>query len=272
MTPRSGRDPVSSPSFVRTHADGAIRHVELDRPDRLNAVSDELYAELEPALQAVADDQTARVLLLTGAGRAFCAGADLKAHAASERTPEERRAYVWAGQRVCRLLQTMPIPVVAAVQGHAIGAGAEMALSCDVVLASEDLQLAFPEIGLGTFVGGGVSQRLPAFVGALRARELLLLGRRLTGVEAVTWGLATEAVPADRLADRAREVAGQLAELPPISVRLAKEALGRAGAWSLDEALVFEAEGLLACMRTDDWSAGVQAFGAAGGSSTGSGS
>jgi enoyl-CoA hydratase len=251
-------------SFVRTTVDGGVRHVQLDRPDRLNAVSDELYADLEPALEAVASDDGARVLLLSGAGRAFCAGADLKAHAHRERTASERRAYVWAGQRVCRLLQTMPVPVVAAVQGHAIGAGAEMALSCDVVLAAEDLQLAFPEVGLGTFVGGGVSQRLPMLAGHLRARQLLLLGRRLSGVEAVEWGLATESVPPDRLAARAREVAGQLAELPAISVRLMKQVLGRAGHLSLDEALVLEAEGLLACMRTGDWSAGVQAFGSSG--------
>jgi enoyl-CoA hydratase len=252
---------VTAPTFVRTAADGGLRHVELHRPDRLNAVSDELYADLEPALQAVADDEDARVLLLTGAGRAFCAGADLKAHAQRDRTPAERRAYVWAGQRVCRLLQTMPVPVVVAVQGHAIGAGAEMALSGDVVVVAEDLQLAFPEVALGTFVGGGVSQRLPLLVGPMRARELLLLGRRLAGTEAVAWGLATEAVPADALADRARALAEQLAELPPRSVRAMKAALGRAGDLSLDDALVFEAETLLDCMRTEDWSAGVQAFG-----------
>jgi enoyl-CoA hydratase len=253
---------LSTPRFVRTAVAGGLRHVELHRPDRLNAVSDELYADLEPVLQAVADDEDARVLLLTGAGRAFCAGADLKAHAQRERTPDERRAYVWAGQRVCRLLQTMPVPVVVAVQGHAIGAGAELALSGDVVVVAEDLQLAFPEVALGTFVGGGVSQRLPLLAGQMRARELLLLGRRLTGTEAVAWGLATEAVPADALQDRARTLAEQLAELPPGSVQAMKAALGRAGDLSLDEALVFEAETLLACMRTDDWSAGVQAFGA----------
>jgi enoyl-CoA hydratase len=247
-------------TFVRTDANGGLRHVELQRPERLNAVSDELYAELEPALQAVANDPAARVLLLTGAGRAFCAGADLKAHADRERTPAERRAYVWAGQRVCRLLQTMPIPVLVAAQGHAIGAGAEMALSADVLVCAEDLRLAFPEVGLGTFVGGGASQRLPLLVGPMRAKQLLLLGRRLSGAEAVAWGLATEAVPADRLQARARELAEQLADLPSLSVGLVKRALGQAGRLSLDEALVHEAEGLLACMGSDDWSAGVHAF------------
>lgn len=247
-------------SFVRTAAHGGVRHVQLDRPERLNAVSDELYGDLEPALQAVAADTDARVLVLSGAGRAFCAGADLKAHASRERTLAERRAYVWAGQRVCRLLQTMDVPVVAAVHGHAIGAGAEMALSADVVVCADELQLRLPEVGLGTFVGGGVSQRLPLLVGQVRAKQLLLLGRALSGTEAVAWGLATEAHPEEQVHERAWALAEELAELPAISVRLAKQTLHRAGSMSLDEALVAEAEGLLACMGSDDWTSGVAAF------------
>ncbi len=252
---------MSTGPFVRTEVVDGVHHVQLDRPDRRNAVSDELYAELVPALQAVADDREARALLLSGAGKSFCAGADLKAHASRDRTHAERRAYVWAGQRVGRLLQTMGIPVVTAVHGHAIGAGAEMALSGDVVVVADDLTLAFPEVGLGTFVGGGLSQRLPLLVGPARARQLLLLDRRLTGKEAVDWGLATEAVAADEVQSRALDLARHLAELPAISVRYAKQALAGAGAMSLDEALVLEAEALLACMGTDDWSSGVQAFG-----------
>jgi enoyl-CoA hydratase/carnithine racemase len=251
---------MTTPSFVRTEVVDGVHHVQLDRPERLNAVSDELYADLEPALQAVADADDARVLLLSGAGRAFCAGADLKAHATRDRTPAERRAYVWAGQRVGRLLQTMQVPVVTAVHGHAIGAGAEMALSGDVIVCAEDLRIAFPEVGLGTFVGGGLTQRLPLLVGPARARELLLLDRRLTGAEAVEWGLATEAVEAEHVLDRAWALARYLAEQPAISVRFAKQALSRAGSLSLDEALVLEAEALLACMGTDDWSSGVEAF------------
>ena len=248
--------------FVRLEREGGVRHVVLDRPERRNAVSDELYADLERVLQEVAADPGTRSVLLSGQGRSFCAGADLKAHATRERTLPERRAYVWAGQRTTRLLQTLPVPVVAAVQGHAIGAGAELALSADVVVVADDLQLAFPEVGLGTFVGGGISQRLPLLVGQLRAKQLLLLERRLHGAELVDWGLATEAVPGDELPRRARALAHELAEKPAISARLAKEALQRAGSMSLDEALVYEAEGLLACMGSDDWSSGVDAFGA----------
>ncbi len=254
---------MTTQRFAMIARDGAVCHVRLNRPERLNAVSEELYSDLEAALLAAGGDPQVRAVLLAGEGRAFCAGADLKAHAERERTASERRAYVWAGQRVCRLLQRMPQPVVVAVQGYAIGAGAELALSGDVVVCAEDAQLRLPEVGLGTFVGGGVSQRLPLLVGQLRAKRLLLLGEPLSGSEAVTWGLATEAVPADRLAARAAELARQLADLPAQSVQLAKEGLHRAGSTSLDEALVFEAEGLLACMGSDDWTSGVAAFAAA---------
>jgi enoyl-CoA hydratase len=246
--------------FVRLEADGAVRHVVLDRPDRRNAVSDELYADLERVLHEVVADGDARAVLFSGAGKSFCAGADLKAHATRDRTLAERRAYVWAGQRTARLLQTMPIPVVAAVHGHAIGAGAELALSADIIVVTDDLQLAFPEVGLGTFVGGGLSQRLPLLVGQLRAKQLLMLERRLHGAELVQWGLATDVVAGDELLRHAGTLAHQLAARPAISMRLAKQTLHRAGSMSLDEALVLEAEGLLACMGTDDWSTGIDAF------------
>ncbi len=251
---------TTRPSFVRSESRGGVRHVQLDRPERLNAVSEELYADLEPALREVAADDGARVLVLSGAGRAFCAGADRKAHAERERSAAERRAYVWAGQRVCRLLQTMPLPVVAAVHGHAIGAGAELALSADVVVCADELQLRFPEVGLGTFVGGGLSQRLPLFTGAMRAKQLLLLGQPLSGAEAVDWGLATEAVPTERVHERAWELAEELAGLSKLSVGLAKRAVHGAGSMSLDEALVLEAEGMLECMDSDEWSSGLANF------------
>ena len=246
--------------FVRVERHEGVQHVQLDRPDRLNAVSDELYADLDAALSEVTQDPSTRAILLSGAGRAFCAGADLKAHRSRSRTPAERRAYVWAGQRACRMLRTAPVPVVAAVHGHAIGAGAELALSADVIVCADDLGLAFPEVGLGTFVGGGLSQRLPLMVGPVRASELLMLGRRLSGAEAVDWGLATEAVDADKVLVRGWELAGTLAEQPAMSMRLAKDAIGRAGTTSLDQAMTYEAEGLLACMSTDDWSEGVDGF------------
>ena len=252
---------ASAGPYATADVDDRVLRVRLNRPDRLNAVSDELYADLEAVLEraAAAGDEVGAVLL-TGEGRAFCAGADLKAHASGRRTAAQRRAYVWAGQRVCRLLQTMDKPVVAAVHGYAIGAGAEIALSADVVICAQDAQLRFPEIGLGTFVGGGVTARLPALVGQARAKHLLLLGRPLSGTEAEAWGLVARAVPADELATESAALAGDLAELPRTSLRLVKTALTRAETASTDEALAFEAEALLACMDTSDWDSGVRSF------------
>ena len=244
--------------FVAAELADRVLRVRLDRPDRLNAVSEELYADLEAVLVEAAAADDVGAVLLGGEGRAFCAGADLKAHAHGPRSPAERRAYVWAGQRVCRLLHGMDKPVVAAVHGYAIGAGAEIALSCDVVVCAGDAQLRFPEIGLGTFVGGGVTSRLPQLVGPARAKRLLLLGRPLTGAEAEAWGLVAQSVPAAELDATSSALAAELADLPRTSVRLAKEALGRPA--STDEALAFEAEALLACMGTEEWQAGVRSF------------
>lgn len=251
---------MSEGPFVTSEVDGRVLHLRLNRPDRLNAVSEELYADFEAALERTARRDDIGAILLTGEGRAFCAGADLKAHAERARTPEERRAYVWAGQRVCRFLQRAPQPVVAAVHGHAIGAGAEIALACDVVVAADDLQLRLPEVGLGTFVGGGISQRLPLLVGQMRAKQILLLGRPVSGEEAAAWGLVTEAVPAAELETRARELAERLADQPERSLRLAKHALNQAGALAPDEALTYEAEALLELMGSADWERGVHEF------------
>jgi enoyl-CoA hydratase/carnithine racemase len=251
--------PPGSTHVLVEHVDG-VHHVRLDRPARRNAVSEELYTDLDPALRAGLRDPATRAVLLSGAGPSFCAGADLKAHAERSRTPAEQRAYVWAGQRVCRSLRTAEVPVVAAVQGHAIGAGAELALAADVVVVGHGTRLAFPEVELGTFVGGGASVDLPRRLGPARAAEVLLLGRRLDGAEAVAWGLATEVVDDDLVLDRAFELARELAARPATSVALAKAALARAGIVSLDDALTYEAEALLACMATEDWADGVAAF------------
>ncbi len=248
-----------SDRFVTAELDAGVLHVRLNRPDRLNAVSEELYADLELAL-GEADAPEVRAVLLSGAGRAFCAGADLKAHATRPRTAAERRAYIWAGQRACRRLQSLPQPVIAAVHGHAIGAGAELALSADVLVCAADASFRLPEVGLGTFVGGGITHRLPLLVGQLRAKQLMLFGRPLSAEDAHAWGLVAEIVEGDRLLERATDLARELAQLPATSARFAKEGLNRGPAVSLDDALVYEAEALIACMSTEDWSEGVQAF------------
>jgi enoyl-CoA hydratase len=239
---------------------GPVRILRLHRPDRLNAVSLPLYRALEDGLAAAAADREIRVVVLTGSGRAFCAGADLKAHRDRPMTPEERREYIETGQRVYRAIQTLPQPVVAAVNGHAIGAGIELALSCDFVVMAEEAKLRLPEVTLGTFIGGGTCYTLRRRVGYAKAAELILLGDFFSGADAREMGLANEVVPAAEVLARALDLAGRLAANAPIAMRLSKQILDRAERLSPEDAMRAEAEALDECMASEDWKEGVRAF------------
>ena len=173
---------------------------------------------------------------------------------------DERKAYVDAGQRVHRLLQTIPKPVVAAVNGHAIGAGLELALSCDFIIVAEDAKLRLPEIGLGTFVGGGTTYTLAQRVGYTKAKELIMLGLMFYGKEAEAIGLANAALPADAVLGAASELAAELSRKAPISMAFAKRLLDRARDVDSETALRLEARALLQCMETRDWREGIDAF------------
>jgi enoyl-CoA hydratase len=232
----------------------------LNRPDRLNAVSLAMYERLASELRRASDDLSVRCVVITGAGRAFCAGADLKAHGEGPPTGEERRRYVRIAQRVNRRIQLGPKPVVAAVNGHAIGAGLEMALSADFMIVAEDAKLRFPEISLGTFVGGGVVYTLAERVGALKARELVYLGDFFLGAEAARLGVANRAVPAGEVVEEAMAWARRLAAQAPRSLAYAKRLIGPAGSMTRDEALRREARALEQVFGTRDWQEGVDAF------------
>ena len=234
--------------------------LRLNRPERLNAVSLPLYQAMEAALTDLRDDGSVRVALLTGTGRAFCAGADVKAHASGQPTADDRRSYVGAAQRVHHLLQTVPKPVVAAVNGHAIGAGLELALSCDFVVVAADAKLRLPELSLGTFVGGGLVYTLPQRIGLAKAKEMMMLGECLSGSEAAEIGLANRAVPAEEVFEEATALAEELAKKAPLPMALAKELLYKARHLPAEDSLELEAEALLRCMETLDWREGLEAF------------
>ncbi len=219
-----------------------------------------MYEALEAELARIGADLETRVVIVTGAGRGFCSGADLKAHRDEAPSRKGGRAYVETSQRVFRALQTLPQPVVAAVNGHAIGAGCELALSCDFVIVAEEAKLRMPEVALGTFIGGGTAYTLRRRVGHARAAELILLGRYFTPEEAGAWGLANEVLPADEVLPAARRLAERLARNAPISMRLAKQLLDRAESADPEEALRLEAEALFTCMASDDWREGLEAF------------
>lgn len=236
----------------------SIAWVTLERPDRLNAVTPAMYEGIEASL-ARAEEDGARVVVLRGEGRAFSVGADLKEHDARDRTAAERREYAWRAQEACRTVQDHPQPVVAAVHGYAIGAGAELALSADFIYIDETAEMRFPEVALGTYVGGGVTYTLSRRVGQAKAKELVLSAATLTGTEAADIGVASEAIPSDDFDDAVTEHVERLASHAPISMRLAKERFD-SDETDRESTLVKEVEALLTCMESDDWLEGVEAF------------
>jgi enoyl-CoA hydratase/carnithine racemase len=207
------------PVVLTIDADVAV--ISLNRPHRLNAVNDELVEGLLDALSEVEASDCGAVLL-TGRGRAFCAGHDLKEPRGDDDTLVRRLEHL---QDITRRIRALPIPVIAAVHGHAVGAGAEFALGCDLVVAAEGTRFRFPEVGLGLSVTGGVTKLLPLLVGPVKAKELVLLGEAIDAHEALRLGLVNRVVPPSELTDAAMQWARQLAGQPRVPTALAKEAL-----------------------------------------------
>lgn len=236
-----------------------IAEIRLNRPHRLNAVTQTLYDELNDALGVAEADRDARVVLLTGEGRAFCVGADLKEHKTG-RTAFDRRQYLQGEQIVCKRLMLLSKPVVAAVNGFALGAGAEVAMASDFIVMAESAQIGLPEVSIGNYLGGGVTYLLPRLVGLAKARELVFLGERIKGEEAVRIGLANRVFPDDGFLDAAREFAQRIASKAPFSMQLAKEHLNMAAERTLDAALTAELEGMMFVGTTRDWQEGIDAF------------
>ncbi|WP_235834159.1 enoyl-CoA hydratase/isomerase family protein [Actinomadura logoneensis] len=225
---------------VEVAFDGSVAVVRLNRPHRLNAVNPALVDGLLDALARCADAAGRRevgAVVLTGNGRAFCAGHDLKEPREQPTPLAERLDRL---QEVTRRIRALPVPVIAAVRGHAVGAGAEFALGCDLVIAAEDAAFRFPEVGIGLSVTGGVSRLLPALVGPAKAKELVLLGEPVPAREAERIGLVNRVVPADGLLDATLAWARRLASQPPLATSLAKTALDEGTDGTLPSALALE--------------------------------
>ena len=245
---------------VLASRDGTLLTLTLNRPHRLNAVSLPLYERLVAELEHAQADRDIRCVLLTGSGRAFCAGADLKAHRDRPQSARERRRYIKLAQRANLLAQTIGTPVVAAVNGHAIGAGLELALSADFAIVAEDAKLRLPEVALGTFVGGGVVYTLAERVGVLKAREIIYLGDFFSGAEAAAMGMLNRAVPATEVLREATRLAQRLARRAPIPLAAAKRLIGPSAGLSREEAMKLERAALERIFGTSDWREGLAAF------------
>ena len=237
-----------------------IAHVRLNRPHRLNAMVPQLMRDLHTALEAAAGDREVRVIILSGEGRAFCAGDDLKETAKGHGGLAEIRALVHEIQQVTVDMKTMRKPIIGAIHGYAVGGGCEIALGCDLVVAAADAKFGFPETGVGLFVTGGVTHFLPRTVGPARAKELIMTGRFFDGREAERLGLVNRAVPAADVLAVAEALARQIMEKAPIPIELAKAGIEQGAQTDLRTAMAFETEATITCFQTEDAREGAQAF------------
>jgi len=204
---------------------GRIWRLTLNRPQARNAVSAAMLGELEPALRSAAEDPECRVVVLGGAGTDFCAGADVAELMEATEGVAKVSKYASGVETLLRSIEELPRPVIAAVQGAALGAGCQIAVACDLVVATEDARFGIPSARLGIVVGYESVERLVRPIGPKRAAELLLSARTVTGEEAVDWGLANLSVEPQALGQAVEELATRVAALAPLSVRASKRGL-----------------------------------------------
>jgi enoyl-CoA hydratase/carnithine racemase len=245
---------------VRLACDDGVAHILLARPEQLNAIDAALLEALDDACATIERDAGIRAVALTGAGRAFCAGADLRA--VETLAPQAAR---WASfmdlwHRVFDRIDRLPPPVVAGVHGVALAGGLELTLVCDLVVAEETARLGDQHANFGLVAGGGGSQRLPRLIGARRAKELMLLGGWLDAVQAHTWGLVNRVVPAGTIEAATLALAREVATKSGAASRTVKRLVNRGLELDLAAALELEKQEVAAHMRTEDAAAGLRAF------------
>ena len=246
------------PQIVTVVVEAGLAEVTIDRPDALNALNDEVLAGLEGAFHALGVNRGIRAVILTGAGRSFAAGADVKAMAGC--TPQEARAFAQRGQRVFNLIEDFPHPVIAAVNGYALGGGCELAMACDLRIASELARAGLPEVRLGVIPGFGGTQRLARIIGRSAAKYLLFTGEVIPAARALELGLFNEVVAPDQLMPRCLEVARTIASRAPIAMSYCKAAVNLGTDTTLGHGLSHEAELFAQTFATADQKAGMLAF------------
>jgi enoyl-CoA hydratase/carnithine racemase len=265
LTPSPAVVSTASPTTALTLANvlyekkGAIAYVTVNRPKVLNAMNTPTWKDLRTAFEDARDDTAIRGVILTGAGnKAFIAGADIGelAHVAAFEAEQSSRF----GQEVLDLIENLGKPVIAAVNGFALGGGCETAMACTIRLAVDTAKFGQPEVTLGLVPGGGGTQRLPRLVGKGRALQLILSGEMVSAQEAYRIGLVNEIVPAADLVTRAEAILNKIASNAPIAVKFALEAANKGLETSQDEGLLLEASYFGLCAATEDKKEGMTAF------------
>ena len=224
---------------------GGVRTITLNRPDSLNAMNLDLILDVASAFDDANADQQTRVIIFTGAGRAFCAGDDRNAHVHPE-DEAQARALVDAIQRATHAIVFGAKPVVGAINGWAVGGGFEWAINCDFPIWGDSAKGFFPEVSLNLFVTGAVTSLLPALVGLNTAREMLFFGERYNASELKAMGVAWRVTADDDLLNEAQAVAQRLSDLPPLSVRAMKRVINRCAATDLHRAMQLETDATVA--------------------------
>jgi len=235
-----------------------IAFITINRPDKLNALSDAVVGELARAVDEIVNREDIGGVLITGAGKAFVAGADIGELAKQD--PFQAKDRSLRGQGTFRRLETCGKPVVAAVNGFALGGGCELAMACHLRIVSDKAKFGQPEVKLGICPGYGGTQRLPRLVGKGRALDLILSGRMIGAEEALQIGLANRVVPADHLMEEAERVLREIMAMGPLAVQLSFEAVDRGLDQSLDEGLLLEANNFALLAATQDMQEGMNAF------------
>ena len=244
---------------VLTTRDGHVVTVTLNRPDKLNALNEELLHELGRAVLDLSRDPSVRCAILTGAGdKAFAAGADIAAM--SEMSTTRARQFAEMGHAIGHTMETAHFPVIAAVNGFALGGGCELALACDFIYASDKAKLGQPEVNLGVTPGFGGTQRLARRVGDARARELCMTGDVINAEEALRIGLVNAVVPHAELLPRVREIANKIATKGPLAIATAKRVILRGADVPLPTANELETTAFAALFGTADQREGMRAF------------
>ena len=244
--------------FITYEVEGQIGIITINRPKALNALNSAVLDELDKTLDAV-DQEAIRCLILTGAGeKSFVAGADIGEM--STLTKAEGEAFGKKGNDVFRKLETFPIPVIAAVNGFALGGGCEISMSCDIRICSENAVFGQPEVGLGITPGFGGTQPLARIVGTGKAKEMIYGARNIKAEEAYRIGLVNNVYPAEELMPAAKKLASTIARNAPIAVRNCKRAINEGMQVDMDQAIVIEEKLFGSCFETCDQKEGMNAF------------
>ena len=237
---------------------GPIQTLTFNRPKELNTITYKFLEEMDRALKALQKDEETIVLIITGAGKTFMTGADLKLVQSS--TYLQMRKYLQTIQEMLTRIEDLEIPVIAAINGHAIGGGLELACSCDFRIISEEALMGFPEIKLGSVAGGSATSRLLRIIGQSKAAELILLGNNLTAQEALAINLVNRVVPRTEVMTAAFQLAEELAKKPPLALKLSKTALQRGYDTDVKNARRYVLEAMALTNATNDMREGLSAF------------